>query len=75
MLQQLHQQVGTTTGRQKLRERVKIEHKLAHHCRVQGPRARYRGTRNNDFDARRTATVTNLAVLAARYPAGLERAA
>jgi hypothetical protein len=65
LMQQLHQQVKTPQGRLRVRERVHIEHKLAHHCNRQGPRARYRGTRKNDFDARRIAAVTNLQVIAA----------
>ncbi len=65
LMQQLQQELQTPVGRQKLRERVHIEHKLAHHCNRQGPRARYRGTRKNDFDARRIAVVNNLMVIAA----------
>jgi hypothetical protein len=52
--------VGSSKGRARLRERVGIEHTLARHARVQGTRARYRGTRKNLFDARRTAAVLNL---------------
>ncbi len=51
---------GTSTGRARLRERVAIEHTLARHTRVQGTRARYRGSRKNLFDARRVASVLNL---------------
>jgi len=77
LMQQLQRQINTATGRKKLRQRVQIEHKLAHHCNRQGPRARYRGTRNNDFDVRRIATVNNLMVIAAKSDDGeaLERMA
>jgi hypothetical protein len=64
LLQQLQEQVQTPDGRMRLRERTHVEHTLAHHCNRQGPRARYKGTRKNDFDARRTATVNNLFVIA-----------
>ena len=47
-------------GRARLRERVAIEHRLAHIAQKQGRRARYRGLRNNLFDLRRSATVLNL---------------
>ncbi len=50
----------TSEGREQLRERVAVEHALAHVCRRQGPRARYRGQRKNLFDLRRTAAVENL---------------
>jgi hypothetical protein len=51
-------------GRHKLRERVAVEHTLAHIGHWQGRRARYRGLRKNLFDLRRCATVHNLHVLA-----------
>lgn len=51
---------ATPKGRARLRERVAVEHTLARHARVQGPKARYRGIRKNLFDARRTAVVLNL---------------
>jgi IS5 family transposase len=54
----------TATGRAKLRERVAVEHTLAHLGYWQGRRARYRGDRKNLFDLRRCAVVHNLHVLA-----------
>jgi len=60
MLQELRELPKTTEGRAKLRERTKIEHGLAHLANRQGPRARYRGERKNDFDVRRIAAVNNL---------------
>jgi hypothetical protein len=55
-------------GRAKLRERVAVEHTLAHLGHWQGRRARYRGTRKNLFDLRRAAVVHNLHIIA-RQPA------
>jgi hypothetical protein len=52
--------VRSSKGRARLRERVAIEHTLARCASVQGIKARYRGTRKNLFDARRTAVVLNL---------------
>jgi hypothetical protein len=49
----------TPTGRAKLRERVAVEHRLAHISRRQGRRARYRGVRKNLFDLRRACTIQN----------------
>lgn len=54
------------SGRQRLRERVGVEHRLAHLADRQGPRARYRGTRRNVFDLRRLAAVQNLETIARR---------
>lgn len=54
----------TPQGRTKLRERVTVEHTLAHVGHWQGRRARYRGTRKNLFDLRRCAVIYNLHVLA-----------
>jgi hypothetical protein len=47
-------------GRARLRERVPVEHRLAHVSRRQGRRARYRGARKNVFDLRRASAITNL---------------
>jgi Transposase DDE domain/Transposase domain (DUF772) len=58
-----HRQQGPD-GRAKLRERVAVEHALAHVGRWQGRRARYRGTRKNLFDLRRVAVVHNLHIIA-----------
>jgi len=55
---------STRVGREKLRERVPVEHRLAHLSNRQGSRARYRGVRKNAFDLRRQATLQNLAVIA-----------
>jgi len=52
--------VKSKAGREKLRERVYIEHGLAHLAQKQGERARYRGERKNLFDLRRTSSVLNL---------------
>ncbi|GHO63108.1 hypothetical protein KSC_020000 [Ktedonobacter sp. SOSP1-52] len=64
LLIELRERQFTPEGRAKLRERVAIEHTLAHVGRWQGRRARYRGARKNLFDLRRCAVVHNLHVLA-----------
>ena len=64
LLIELRERQVTPEGRAKLRERVAVEHTLAHVGRWQGRRARYRGTRKNLFDLRRCAVVHNLHVLA-----------
>lgn len=64
LLIELRQRQQMSEGRAKLRERVAVEHTLAHVGRWQGRRARYRGLRKNLFDLRRCAVVHNLHVLA-----------
>lgn len=64
LLVELRHGQQTAQGRSKLRERVAVEHSLAHVGRWQGRRARYRGLRKNLFDLRRCAVVHNLHVLA-----------
>ena len=64
LLAELREYQATPAGRAKLRERVKVEHALAHVGHWQGRRARYRGTRKNLFDLRRAAVVHNLHVIA-----------
>ena len=64
----------TPLGRAKLRERVAVEHTLAHVGHWQGRRARYRGRRKNLFDLRRCAVVDNLHVLS-HFPAFSQAAA
>jgi transposase len=54
----------TPQGREELRERVQVEHALAHVGHWQGRRARYLGTRKNLLDLRRVAVVHNLHVIA-----------
>ena len=58
--------VRTRAGRAELRERVGVEHRLAHLANRQGPKARYLGTRRNLFDLRRLSSVQNLEVIARR---------
>jgi Transposase DDE domain/Transposase domain (DUF772) len=64
LLLELRERQQTAQGRTKLRERVAVEHTLAHVGQWQGRRARYRGLRKNLFDLRRCAVVHNLHVLA-----------
>ena len=64
LLAELRRRQQDPEGRAKLRERVAVEHTLAHVGHWQGRRARYRGTRKNLFDLRRVAVIHNLHVLA-----------
>jgi hypothetical protein len=68
LLVELRAAQQTPHGRAKLRERVKVEHTLAHVGRWQGRRARYIGDRKNLFDLRRVAVVHNLHVIARQPP-------
>jgi hypothetical protein len=56
----LRQQIQTAAGREALRERTMIEHKLAHISQRQGNDARYVGVRKNTFDLRRASAIQNL---------------
>jgi hypothetical protein len=67
--------VKTKVGRARLRERVAIEHRLAHLARKQGRRARYIGTRKNLFDLRRYSALLNLETIHRRETAQLAKAA
>jgi hypothetical protein len=58
--QRLRKLTKTGQGRARVRERVAVEHGLAHLGRRQGRTARYRGVRKNLFDVRRAAAVQNL---------------
>lgn len=64
--QERRRQVQTVEGRRRLRERVEIEHRLAHVVARQGDQARYRGVRKNLYDLRRTAAISNLELLQRR---------
>jgi Transposase DDE domain/Transposase domain (DUF772) len=55
---------STKSGRARLRQRVPVEHRLAHIANRQGPHARYRGTRRNNFDLRRLGAIQNLEAVA-----------
>jgi len=56
----LRARLATRAGRLQLRERVGIEHRLAHIAARQGRQARYRGVTKNLFDLRRMAAIQNL---------------
>ena len=75
LLTELRQRQQTPAGRAKLRERVQVEHTLAHVGHWQGRRARYRGTRKNLFDLRRVAVVCNLHAIARHQAGGYQLAA
>lgn len=68
LLQELRERQQTAAGRAGLRERVAVEHTLAHVGQWQGDRARYRGQRKNLLDLRRVAVVHNLHVLQRQPP-------
>ena len=59
----LRRLANTRAGRARLRERVPVEHALAHAGRRQGRRARYRGVRKNLYDWRRASLLTNLEII------------
>ena len=59
----LRKQAATAQGRKELRQRVAVEHALAHISQRQGNRARYKGKRKVLFALRRSATVHNLEVI------------
>lgn len=61
--QRLRKQIQTSAGREALRERTMIEHKLAHISQRQGHHARYIGIRKNTFDLRRASAIQNLETL------------
>jgi hypothetical protein len=73
-LAELRERQQTPAGRAKLRERIAVEHTLAHVGHWPGRRARYRGQRKNLFDLRRCAVVDTLHVLR-RLPTPAEKAA
>ena len=75
LLAELRERQRTPAGRKKLRERVGVEHSLAHIGRWQGDRARYKGVRKNLFDLRRSAVVHNLHVIARTIPDEQRKAA
>lgn len=52
----------TKSGRQRFRERIPVEHSLAHIGQRQGARARYIGTRKNLYDLRRVAAIQNMEI-------------
>ena len=60
----LRSRLHSRAGREQLRERVGVEHCLAHLSNRQGPKARYIGTRRNLFALRSLSSVQNLEVAA-----------
>lgn len=57
---------ASPSGRERLRERVGVEHRLAHIAARKGPVARYVGVRKNQFDLRRAAAIQNLETIQRR---------
>lgn len=60
---ELRRVAKTADGREDLRRRVAVEHRLATLHNRQGDKARYRGLRKNLFDLRRYAALNNLSVI------------
>jgi hypothetical protein len=60
LLQSLRAAQQQPEGRAHLRQRTTIEHSLARVDQIQGPKARYKGTRKNTLDLRRIAVLVNL---------------
>jgi hypothetical protein len=58
--EKLRRLATTKSGRQRFRERIPVEHRLAHIGQRQGNQARYLGARKNLYDLRRAATIQNL---------------
>lgn len=66
----------TPQGRAELRQRVSVEHRLAHIVYRQADRARYLGLRKNLFDLRRASVVQKLETIhRVAYPDLLRQAA
>lgn len=60
--EKLRRKMQTKAGRQLFRERVPVEHRLAHIGQRQGNVARYNGVRKNLYDLRRAALIQNLEI-------------
>ena len=69
-MQEFRQRQTTALDRPKLRERISVEHSLAHIGQWQGVQARYLGWRKNLFDLRRMAVVHNFHVLSRIFTEG-----
>jgi Transposase DDE domain/Transposase domain (DUF772) len=68
--QRLRKLIATKSGRARLRQRVAVEHSLAHIAQRQRRRARYRGIRKNLYDLRRASAIQNLETTHRRLTAG-----
>lgn len=67
---------SSADGRTRLRDRVPVEHTLAHVSQRQGNRARYFGRRKNEYDLTRAAVLVNLQVIQHEFEcSGLANAA
>jgi hypothetical protein len=65
----LRARLAAKACRLQLRERVSVEHRLAHIAARQGRRARYRGVPKDVLDLRRMAAVQNLETIQRRIAA------
>ena len=73
--QRLRKLQATGRGRERLRQRTSVEHRLAHIASRKGPRARYLGTCKNLFDLRRAAAIQNLETIHRLQRGGARKAA
>lgn len=64
LLIELRRGKRTRTGRDELRKRVGVEHRLARIGWIQGSNARYAGARKNELDLNRAAAIANLQQIA-----------
>lgn len=73
--QRLKRYTTTSEGRAQLRQRVPVEHSLAHLVARQGRQARYIGTRKNLYDTRRACAIQNLETVQRSIGEGYYRSA
>ena len=66
LLIKLRANAKTRAGRDQLRRRTVVEHRLARVGAIQGNRARYRGSRKNELDLNRAAALANILEVARR---------
>jgi hypothetical protein len=73
--QKLRKLQASPSGREKLRQRTSVEHRLAHISARKGHRARYIGVRKNVFDLRRASGIQNLETIFRKEQAAAKMAA
>ena len=64
---QMGQDMSTSTGRAKRRQRIPVEHALGRVSSIQGNKARFRGLEKNQFDLERTAIINNCFILSGAF--------
>ena len=63
LFREMAAELATPAGRARRRERIVVEHSLAHIGAIQGRRARFKGRSKNLFDLQRAAIVNNIYVI------------